>query len=101
MASPCAWRSCTSWPAVKAPTNCRPMAHEIRTREGHTSMKLLLKNGLVVDPAARRHGQFDVLIDGDRIARVGKGIPADGARVVDVPAGFVIVPGLIDMLVHL
>jgi dihydroorotase len=63
--------------------------------------RLLLKNGLVVDPAAGRNGQFDVLIEGERVARVGKGLPADGARVIEVPAGFVIVPGLIDMHVHL
>jgi dihydroorotase len=64
-------------------------------------MRLLLKNGLVVDPAAGRNGRMDVLIDGETIARVGTDIPADGARVVEVPAGFVVCPGLIDMHVHL
>ena len=64
-------------------------------------MKRLLRGGRVVDPASSRDGVFDVLIDGDRIARVGKDIPIDGATVVDVPAGFVICPGLIDMHVHL
>ena len=44
---------------------------------------------------------FDVLIDGDRIARVGRDLPIDGAKVVDVPSGLVVVPGLIDMHVHL
>ena len=66
-------------------------------------MKRLLKGGRVVDPANGRDGVFDVLIDGDRIARVGKrpaGL-ADGAEVVDVPAGFVVCPGFIDMHVHL
>jgi dihydroorotase len=64
-------------------------------------MKRLLKGGRVVDPANGRDGIFDILIDGDRIARVGKDIPADGAVVVEVPAGFVVCPGLIDMHVHL
>ncbi len=64
-------------------------------------MKLLLKNGLVVDPANGRNGRYDVLIDGDRIARVGQSLPADGARVFEVPAGCVVCPGLIDMHVHL
>jgi dihydroorotase len=64
-------------------------------------MRLLLKNGHVVDPAAGRNGRMDVLIDGETIARVGTDIPADGARVVEVPAGFVVCPGLIDMHVHL
>ena len=64
-------------------------------------MKLLLKNGRVIDPAAGRDGQFDVLIENGRIAKIGKSLPANGARVIDVPAGFIVTPGLIDMHVHL
>jgi dihydroorotase len=64
-------------------------------------MKRLLKGGRVVDPANARDGVFDVLIDGDRIARVAKDIPADGAQVIEVPSGFVLCPGFIDMHVHL
>src|SRR5690349_11285241 len=64
-------------------------------------MKRVLKGGRVVDPANGRDGVFDILIDGDRIARVGKDIPADGAVLVEVPAGFIVCPGLIDMHVHL
>jgi dihydroorotase len=61
----------------------------------------LLRGGRVVDPAQGLDGAFDVLIDGDRIAKVGRNLPADGARVVEIPAGFVVCPGLIDMHVHL
>jgi len=64
-------------------------------------MKKLLRGGRVVDPANGLDGAFDILIDGDRIAKVGRGLPVDGATVVEVPAGFVVVPGLIDMHVHL
>src|SRR5690349_21142818 len=64
-------------------------------------MKRVLKGGRVVDPANGRDGIFDILIDGDRISRIGKDLPADGASVVEVPAGFVVCPGLIDMHVHL
>ena len=65
-------------------------------------MKRLLKGGRVVDPANGIDGAFDVLIDGDRIARVGRDLPVeDGVAVVEVPRGFVVVPGLIDMHVHL
>jgi dihydroorotase len=64
-------------------------------------MKRLLKGGRVVDPANGRDGVFDILIDGDRIALIGKNLPADGASVVEVPAGFIVCPGLIDMHVHL
>jgi len=64
--------------------------------------RILLRGGRVVDPANGRDGAFDVLIDGDRIARVGRGLPVeDGVKVVDVPGGLVVCPGLIDMHVHL
>ena len=64
-------------------------------------MKKLLKGGRVVDPANGIDGQFDVLIDGDRVAQVGRDLPADGAQVVAIPAGLVVCPGFIDMHVHL
>ena len=64
-------------------------------------MKKLLKGGRVVDPVNGIDGEYDVLIDGDRIARVGRNLPVDGATVVEIPRGFVICPGFIDMHVHL
>ena len=66
-------------------------------------MKRLLKGGRVVDPAQGLDGAFDVLIDGDRIARVEKNLstPDEDTLVIDVPPGLVICPGLIDMHVHL
>ena len=62
---------------------------------------ILLKNGRVIDPANGRDGQFDILIDAGTIARVGRDLPVNGADVIDVPASCVVVPGLIDMHVHL
>ena len=67
-------------------------------------MKRLLKGGRLIDPAAGLDGEYDVLIDGERIAQVGRDLPAslaDGGQIVAVPKGLVIVPGLIDMHVHL
>jgi dihydroorotase len=65
-------------------------------------MKRLLKGGRVVDPASGMDGEYDVLIEGDRVERVAKAIPVEaGVAVVDVPRGFLVVPGLIDMHVHL
>src|SRR5262245_23792744 len=62
----------------------------------------LLKGGRVVDPANGRDADFDILIDGDRIARVGRALPADGGvTVVEIPSGVIVAPGLIDMHVHL
>src|SRR2546423_13602845 len=64
--------------------------------------KRLLKGGRVVDPANGRDGAFDILIDGDRIARVGRDLPVDrDTTVVEVPSGVIVCPGLIDMHVHL
>ena len=64
-------------------------------------MKLLLKGGRVVDPANGIDGTFDVLVEGDRIARVGRDLPAEDATVREVPRGGIVCPGLIDMHVHL
>lgn len=65
-------------------------------------MKRLLKGGRVVDPLNGRDGVFDVLMDGDRIVKVGRDLPVDaGTTVVEVPSALVVCPGLIDMHVHL
>src|SRR3990167_4569856 len=65
-------------------------------------MKRLYRGARVVDPANQRDGLFDVLVDGDRIARVGRDLQVQSdVTVVDLPAGLVVCPGLIDMHVHL
>src|SRR6478609_9119291 len=61
----------------------------------------LIRGGRVVDPANGRDGNFDVLIDGDRIAEVGTNLKADGAEVINLAPGLVVCPGFIDMHVHL
>ena len=64
--------------------------------------KTLLKGGRVVDPANGRDGAFDILIDGERIARVGRDLPAErDTTIIDLPSGVIVCPGLIDMHVHL
>ncbi len=65
-------------------------------------MKRLLRGGRVIDPVNGRDGVFDVWIDGDRIARVGRDLRVDEeTRIVEMPSGVVLCPGLIDMHVHL
>jgi len=64
-------------------------------------MKLLLKNGRVVDPANGRDGMFDVLIEHGTIAKVERNLPVDGAEVLEIAAGGIVAPGLIDVHVHL
>jgi dihydroorotase len=62
----------------------------------------LFKGARVVDPANRRDGTFDVLVEDGRIAAVGADLPAaEGIAVVTLPSGLVLCPGLIDMHVHL
>src|SRR6478672_7528772 len=63
--------------------------------------KTLLKGGRVIDPANGRDGVFDVLVEGNLIARVGRGLAIDDARVVEIPSGLIVCPGFIDMHVHL
>ena len=58
--------------------------------------KRLLKGGRVVDPVNGRDGVFDVLIDGDRLARIGRELAVGpDVAVVPIPSGLVICPGLI------
>jgi dihydroorotase len=64
-------------------------------------MKLLLKGGRVVDPANDRDGELDVLVEDGRIARVGRGLAAGDAEVFAIERGWLVVPGLIDIHVHL
>jgi dihydroorotase len=64
-------------------------------------MKRLLKGGRLVDPATGLDGMYDLLIDGDRIARVGRDLPVADAVLTEIPDGLVLCPGFIDMHVHL
>lgn len=65
-------------------------------------MTILIKGGRVIDPAQGVDGQFDVLIDNGVIAQVGNNIAGANfsGQVIDA-AGKLVVPGLIDIHVHL
>ena len=63
-------------------------------------MKLLLKGGRVIDPGTGRDGEFDVLVDGGRIARIDRDLPRNGAEVVEIKKGWIVAPGLVDIHVH-
>lgn len=65
-------------------------------------MTILIKGGRVIDPAQGVDGQFDLLIDNGVIVQVGNDIAGanfDG-QVIDA-GGKLVVPGLIDIHVHL
>jgi len=63
-------------------------------------MKLLIKNGRVVDPANNTDGILDILVENGKISQVAKNIPANSAQVIDA-ANKIVMPGLVDMHVHL
>lgn len=63
-------------------------------------MALLLKNAHIVDPQVELDGVADVLIEDGKIAAVGEGLEAPDAEVRDL-TGKYLVPGLVDMHVHL
>lgn len=64
-------------------------------------MALLLKNAHVVDPSVELDGVVDVLIGtATRSPRSGENLAVEGAEVRDL-SGKYLVPGLVDMHVHL
>lgn len=63
-------------------------------------MSILIKNGRVIDPDTKRDGKFDVLIDDGKIKKVDGQIEETADEVIDAE-GCYIMPGLIDMHVHL
>lgn len=63
-------------------------------------MKTLIKNGRVVDPANNIDDTLDIFIDGAKIARVEKNIKIEADNNIDA-AGKIVMPGLVDMHVHL
>ena len=63
-------------------------------------MKLLIKNGRVVDPSSGLDKTIDVLIDKGKIAALKPNIRASGSKIIDA-SRLVVAPGFIDMHVHL
>lgn len=61
---------------------------------------LVLANGTVIDPASGLHQDSDVAIADGKVARLGQGLAAEGARVIDCRGAFV-TPGLIDLHTHI
>jgi len=59
--------------------------------------RTLIKNAIIVNEGKQM--QLDLLIAGDRIARIDKDITAAGAHIIDA-AGMFLIPGAIDDQVH-
>ena len=63
-------------------------------------MTILIRNGHVIDPLTNTDGCCDVLIENDRIKRVGKNITENAEHTIDAK-GYYVMPGFIDLHVHL
>lgn len=64
-------------------------------------MRLLIRNGRVIDPATNRDEMADIAIAADRIVSIGR-VPADfdAERTIDA-RGLVVAPGLVDLCARL
>ncbi len=63
-------------------------------------MTILIKNGQVMNPATQTNEIADVLIENGQVSKLEKGIEAKADREIDA-AGCFVMPGFIDMHVHL
>lgn len=64
-----------------------------------TGASLCIRNGRIVDPSQKMDTVGDLLIRGGRIVSCGR--PADSADEVIDASGLVVMPGIVDMHVHL
>lgn len=63
-------------------------------------MKILIKNGRIIDPANNIDGILDILIENSKISKVAKNIKNSAEKIIDA-TNKIIIPGLVDMHVHL
>ena len=59
-------------------------------------MKLLIRQGRLVDPVGGIGGVMDVLLEDGRVAMIGSNISEPDAQVIDA-SGLVVCAGLVDM----
>lgn len=63
-------------------------------------MKLLVRNGRVIDPANKLDGLYDILVDDTKVGRVAKEIKPGADKIIDA-SGMIVMPGIVDMHAHL
>lgn len=63
-------------------------------------MSILFKNGTVVDYANKLEKKLDILVEGDKIAKIAENISEEADKVIDC-SGYIIMPGMIDVHCHL
>ncbi len=63
-------------------------------------MKILIKNGLVIDPVNKIEAVMDILVADGRISKKAKAIRSDVDETIDAKDK-IVMPGIVDMHVHL
>ena len=63
-------------------------------------MKLLIKNGHIVDAKTGRNGIYDILVEDGRIAEIAEAIEAQNCDIINASGKYVL-PGLVDAHCHL
>lgn len=63
-------------------------------------MSILFKNGTVVDYANKLEEKLDILVEGDKIAKIAKNLTVAADKIIDC-SGYIIMPGMIDVHCHL
>lgn len=64
-------------------------------------MKQLLKNGYIIDPATKKEGRYDLFIQDDKIVQIAQDIKVTEDMFVIDASNTYILPGFIDLHVHL
>ena len=63
-------------------------------------MKILFKNGTIIDYRSQTNKKLDLLVNEDKIEKIGENLSSQADKVIDC-TGLFIMPGMIDMHCHL
>ncbi len=64
-------------------------------------MKILIKNGRVLNPATKIDQIADLLVENGLVAKIDQNLSSDGVDEIIEASGYWVVPGLIDVHIHL
>ncbi len=62
-------------------------------------LKLLIKNGYLIDPSQNLEGNFDILIENGKVKKIDRNIFEPEAQIIDAN-GLIVSPGFVDIHVH-
>jgi dihydroorotase len=81
-------------------THRNALSCQTRNRKGSADVKLLIKQGRVVDPVGGIGGVMDILVEDGKVVVLGSSLDDPYAQVLDAK-GLTVCAGLVDMHVHL